>query len=113
MLPMCQAQQSMIFFCLNFSKHNLQVDRNVIEETTISLCKRNPLNKVIEKGGPLSSTNQRKQYYKANLDTVEPVEYILDVRENKTFQNVSILQSLNVLLNRNNIVKKIACNHET
>lgn len=54
----------------------------------------------MEKGGPLSSAYQLKQYNTANLNIVEPVEYILDAKENKTFQNVPIREFLQVLLNR-------------
>lgn len=37
----------------------------------------------------------------------EPLEYILDAKENKTFQYVPILKSLQVLLSRKDIVDKI------
>ena len=95
-----------------FQKHKLQVDRAVIEEIISSLCSASPLNKAIEKGGPLSSAYQRKQYYKAKFNIVEPVQYILDAKENKTFQYISILESLQVLLSRKDIVDKIVSNHE-
>lgn len=45
-----------------FQKYKLQVDRAIIEEITSSLCTRNPINKAIEKGGPLSSAYPCKQY---------------------------------------------------
>lgn len=96
-----------------FKKNNLQVDRAVIEEITTSLWLANPLNKAIEKGGPLSSSYQRNQYYKENFNVVEPVEYILDVKENKTLQYIPILESLRVLLSRKDIVDKIVRIHET
>lgn len=96
-----------------FQKNKLQVDRAVIEEISSSLCSASPLNKAIEKGGPLSSSYQRKQYYKAKFNIVEPTEYFLDAKENKTFQYISILKSLQVLLNRTDIIDKIVSNHGT
>lgn len=69
-----------------FHEHKLQVDRDITGEVTTSLCKGNPINKAIEKGGPSSSAYQRKQYYKANFNVVEPVQYVLDAKENRTFQ---------------------------
>lgn len=48
-----------------FQKHKLQVDRPVIDEIISSLSSGNQLNKAIERGGHLSSTFKRKEYYKA------------------------------------------------
>lgn len=81
-----------------FQKHKLQVDRPVIDEIISSLYSGNQLNKAIERGGHLSSTFKRKEYYKAKFNVVEPIEYILDAK--KTFQYVPILKSLQVLLSR-------------
>lgn len=64
-------------------KNKLQVDRAVIEEIISSLCSASPLIKPIEKGGPLSSAFQCKQYYKAKFNVVEPVECILDAKKKK------------------------------
>ena len=61
----------------------------------------------------MCSANQHKQYYKANFNIVEPVEYVLDAKEKKTFQYVPILESLKVLLNRKDIVDEIVCNRKT
>ena len=57
-------------------------------------------------------STKRKQYYKANFNIVEPVEYVLDAKEKKTFQYVPILEFLKVLLNRKDIVDEI-CNRKT
>lgn len=74
---------------------------------------RSKSSKAIEKDGPLSCAYQRKKYNKAKCNVVEPLEYIFDVKENKTFQYVPILESLQVLLSRKDIVDKIVSNHET
>lgn len=55
----------------------------------------------------MSSAYQRKEYYTANFNVVEPVEYSLYATENKTLQYVPILKSLQVLLSRKDIVDKI------
>ena len=61
----------------------------------------------------MCSANQHKQYYKANFNIVEPVEYVLNEKEKKTFQIVPILESLKVLLNRKDIIDEIVCNRKT
>lgn len=44
---------------------------------------------------------------KANFNVVEPVQYILDAKENRTFQYIPILKSLKLLLSRKDIVDKM------
>lgn len=98
----------MLFWLISFiSTSSKLTDRDIIGEITTSLCKGSPINQAIEKGGPLSSAYQRNQYYKANFDVVEPVQYILDAEENRTFQCIPILESLKLLLSRKDIVDKI------
>lgn len=95
-----------------FQKHKLQVGRPVIDEIISSLYSGNQLNKAIERGGRLSSAFKRKQYYKAKFNVVEPIEYILDARNKKTFQYVPILKSLQVLLSMKDIVDKLVSHHK-
>lgn len=73
------------------------------------MCTSNP----VQKGGPLSTAYQRKQYYKENFNVVEPVEYILNAKEKRTFQYVPILKSLQQLLNRKDVLDKIVEKHRT
>ncbi len=96
-----------------FQKHNLEVDKSVLKEIATTLSTDNPIHKAIQKGGCLSSAYQRKQYYKTNFNVVDPVEYILDAKNKKTFQYISILDSLQVLLNRQDILDKISQNQKT
>lgn len=63
----------------------------MLEEVATAICVSNPLLKAIEKGGPLSSTYIRNQYYKESFNTVEPIEYILDAKEKRSFQYVPVL----------------------
>lgn len=64
----------------------------------------------IAKGGPLASAFKHKQYYEENFK-VEPVEYVLEARSNKTLQYVPLLNSLQQLLGRKDIVDKLLDNH--
>lgn len=75
-----------------FQKQKLQVDRPVIEKIISSLCTANPLNKAIEKDGPLSSAYERQRYFKEKCNVVEPIEYILDAKKYKTLQYVPHLR---------------------
>lgn len=63
--------------------------------------------------GSLSSAYQCRQYYKTNFNVVDPVEYILDAKNKKTFQYIPILDFLQVLLNRKDILDKISQNQKT
>nr|XP_055056165.1 uncharacterized protein LOC129440700 [Misgurnus anguillicaudatus] len=94
-----------------FNKHNLQVNQSVINELILAISANNPLAIAIAKGGPLASAFKRKHYYKENFKVVEPVEYVLEARSNKTFQYVPLLNSLQQLLERKDIVDKLLDNH--
>lgn len=50
---------------------------------------------------------------KTNFNVVDPVEHILDAKNKKTFQYISILDSLQVLLNQQDILDKISQNQKT
>jgi len=94
-----------------FNKHNLQVNQLIVNELISAISSNNPLVIAIAKGGPLASAFKRKQYYKENFEVVEPVEYVLEARSNKTFQYVPLLNSLQQLLGRKDIVDKLLDNH--
>lgn len=91
--------------------HNLQVDDSVVTEITTAVCSSNPVPKAIEKGGPLSTSYQRKQYYKEKFCVVEPITYILDHKKKHTFQYVPLLESLHQILSSKVILDKIIENH--
>ncbi|XP_023198103.1 uncharacterized protein LOC111610076 [Xiphophorus maculatus] len=78
--------------------HLCQFDQSVIEKLARALCETNPVNKAIGDKGSLSSAWRRKQFYKRHFKVVEPEEYILDKKNNKSFQYVSILKSLQQVL---------------
>lgn len=91
--------------------HNLQVDDSVVTEITKAVCSANPVPKAIEKGGPLSTSYQRKQFYKEKFCVVEPVTYILDHKKKHTLQYVPLFKSLQQILNNKAILDKVIENH--
>lgn len=105
-IPLSKGIVSDILHC-----HNVQVDESVVTEITTAVCSSNLISKAIGKGGPLSSSYQRKQYYKEQFCVVEPVTYILDNKNKRTFQYVPILKSLQQILNNKTIVDKVIENH--
>lgn len=92
-------------------RHNLKVDDSVVTEIAAAVCSSNPIHRAIEKGGPLSTSYRRKQYYKEKFSVVEPVTYILDRKKQHTFQYVPVLKSLQQILNCKVILDKITENH--
>ena len=92
-------------------KHSLTTDKSVITEIATALFTSNPMLKSIEKGGSLSTTYLRKQYYKESFNIVEPVEYILNAKERRSFQYVPVLKFLQNLFDRRDVVDKVVDNH--
>lgn len=74
--------------------HNCDIDPMVILDLVKILCESNPVSSVLEKDGPFSTAYKRREFMKAHFSVVEPVEYILDNKDNRTFQYVPIRQSL-------------------
>lgn len=93
-----------------FQKHSPTTDRSAVTEVATALCTSNPLLKAIEKGGPLSSTYLRNKYYKESFNVVEPIEYVLDAKENRSFQYVPVLKSLQQLFKKD-VVDRVVENH--
>lgn len=71
-----------------FHQRNLPVDELIIRETVDAICSGNPVQRSIQKGGPLSTAYLRKQYYKENFRVVEPV----DAKNKRSFQYVPVLK---------------------
>lgn len=94
-----------------FERHKLQVDDSVISEI-VTAAISNPVHQAIEKGGTLSTTYQRKKYYKEEFAVVEPVTYTLDHKKKHTFQYVPLLKSLQNTLNCRVILDKVIDNHK-
>lgn len=65
---------------------NCQVDIAVIQELSSVLCKSNPIQIAVGDKGPLSTSCKRKAYYKNLFNVVEPLEYVLDRKNRRSFQ---------------------------
>lgn len=83
----------------------------MIKEVATALSMSHPLLKVIEKDGSLSTSYLQNKFYRENLNIIEPIEYMLNERENKSFQYVPLLKRLQQLFNRKNVVDKVVENH--
>lgn len=84
--------------------HGCHFDQSVVKKLASALCETNPVKKAIGFKGPLSSAWRRKVYYKRHFSVVEPVEYILDQKNNRSYQYISILQSLQQVLDCQSIL---------
>lgn len=80
-----------------FRNHGLPVDEAVIKELACAVC-------VSNREG---TAFRRKKFYKENFCVIEPVEYILDAKENRTFQHIPVFQSLQQLLSKEHILDQV------
>lgn len=90
-----------------FENHNCAVEELVITELVNSICQLNPVSAAFSEEGPLGTAYQRNKYLKERFSIVEPLEYILDAKEGRTFQYVPILQSLSQVLKNVDIQEKL------
>lgn len=90
-----------------FRNRNLQVDQLLIKELKCTLSSSNPLSKALGKEGPLATAFKRKQYYRNHFNIVDPVEFILDAKANRSFQYVPLLKVLQQLLNQKDVLSKV------
>lgn len=89
--------------CAHFEKNNQTLDDSIVTSLAEELCVSNPLSTALSSGGPLSSSFKRHQYYKEKFIVVDPVEYILEPKEKRSYQYVPILESLIQILGKENI----------
>lgn len=83
----------------SLQNNSCTVDEFVVKELATVLCNSNPIQAAIGNYGPLSTAWKRKAYYRENFNVVEPIEYVLECKNNKTFQYVPLLKSLQQRLN--------------
>ena len=91
----------------HFQKNNQTIDDTFVRPLVEDLCKSNPLTAALSSAGPLSSSFKRRQYFKETFEVVEPVEYVLEPNEKRSFQYIPILQSLFQILAKGNIREKV------
>ena len=90
----------------HLKRKNCTTDDSVITSLAEEICKSNPISTALREEGPLASAFKRRQYFKHTFKVVEPVEYVLDLNENRTFQYVPILQSLLQILGNKDVLEK-------
>lgn len=73
----------------------------IISEMVTDLCECNPITLAL--GSNLSTSYKRKEYFKEHFSMVEPIEYVLSAREQRSFQYVPILKSLHEVLKKKEI----------
>jgi len=98
------AIRDIIKSCLR--KHNCVTDDLVISDLVREVCESNPTSAALRADGPLATRYKREEFFKKNFPLAEPVEYILDKKERRTFQYVPILQLLSQLLSKKDIQEK-------
>lgn len=90
-----------------FENHNCAVEEFVITDLVKSIRQLNPISAAFSEEGLLGTAYKRNQYLKEHFSIVEPLEYILDAKEGRTFQYVPILQSLSQILKNSDIQEKV------
>lgn len=83
-----------------------QISDTTIELVTKCLQENNPFS-CLSSIGNLGTEYKRGLYYKENFSVIDPVEYVLDGSEKKTFVYVPISKVLPALLNRGDVIDKI------
>nr|XP_020445017.1 uncharacterized protein LOC109953925 [Monopterus albus] len=94
-----------------FQKHGSTPDKSVIAELATALSTSHPLLKAIQKGGSLGTSHLRNKFYRENFNVIDPIEYMLDKKEEKSFQYVPILKSLQQVFNKKDVVDKVVETH--
>lgn len=87
-------------------KHDCVLETSVVTDLAKELCESSPLGKSLRLDGPFSSSYKRKEYYKENFKIVKPVEYVVDAKQQQSFQYVPILKMLSHLMNDTDISQK-------
>lgn len=90
----------------HLKKNNCTIDNTIVTSLVEELNNTSPISTAFDKAGPLSSAFKRRQYFLQRFNVVEPVEYILDPNEKRSFQYVPILQSLKQILSHDDIREK-------
>lgn len=84
-------------------KHACNIEDSVVSELVTNICQQHPVSSALAADGPFSSSYKRSIFLKEHFSIIEPVEYILDDKEHKTFQYVPILPVLSQLLDNKDI----------
>lgn len=90
--------------------NNCSLEESVVTDLVKNICKLNPLSVAFSEDGPLGTAYKRSSYLKERFCIVEPIEYVLDAKQRRSFQYVPILQSLSQILSNRTIQEKVLTN---
>ncbi|XP_039905983.1 uncharacterized protein LOC120745310 [Simochromis diagramma] len=79
------------------------VDHTIIKDLAEQLCSSHPISRALGAGGPLGSAFKRNKYFKEHFQFVDPIEYILDAEQKKSFQYVPVRKTLQEVLKNKDI----------
>lgn len=85
-------------------QHSCDIDENSIALVTDALHSLSPFS-FISQSGCLGSEQKRFSYFKEKCGVIDPVEYDLPLK--KTFVYVTVLKTLQRLLNRGDVIDKV------
>lgn len=88
-------------------KHSCEITESVVSEMVTELCDANPFTIALSSGGPLSSADKRRAYFKEHFAVVGPVEYVLRREEDRSFQCPYSKKSLHQVLSQKEILTLI------
>lgn len=91
----------------HFEKNNQAIDDSIVTSLVEELCVSNSLSTALSRGGPSSSSFKRHQYYNEKFKVVEPVEYILEPKEKRSYQYIPIHEFLIQILGKENITDQL------
>lgn len=95
-----------------FVKHYGEVDSTVVKELVRTVTDSSVLLRCTNEGGPLSTTNRRASFFIREFPVVSPVEYKID-GDDQHYVYVSIIQMLQKLLNKKEILHEVLASGET
>ncbi|XP_051804668.1 uncharacterized protein LOC110969740 [Acanthochromis polyacanthus] len=88
-------------------QHICNIHESTVTLVTDALHSLSPLSS-ISQSGCLGSDQKRLKYFKEKFGVIDPVEYVLDLpSKKKPFVYVPVLQTLQRLLNRGDIIDKV------
>lgn len=87
--------------------HCCTIEGSVINDLVNNVCQLNPIRVALSEEGPFGTAYQWHKYLKEQFSIVEPVEYILDAKQGRSFQYRSILHSLSQVLKSSEIQENL------
>lgn len=94
------------------TKHNVNVESNIVKEIADTVCLTNPLLTAISAKGILSTDYRRSLYFKQHFPLIEPTEYLYEHTQKASFVYVPVIQVLESLLSLPCFLDKVEFTNE-